>query len=112
MRASSNPRGNGAREYSRFHEWRKLPFMKRRTLFTAGAGVLTLAPLAAVSAARQGKASPDRRQALYDLMGRLPPRDRKVGARVVSTEDRGTYVLETLILDLNGEEAAPAFFAK
>jgi hypothetical protein len=81
-------------------------------LFTAGAGALTLAPLIATSATRQGTAPPDRRQALYDLMGRLPPRDRKVGARVVSTEDRGTYVLETLILDLNGQEAAPAYFAK
>jgi hypothetical protein len=45
-------------------------------------------------------------------MGRLPPRDRKVGAQLVSTEDRGTYTLESLVLDLNGEEAAPAFFAK
>jgi hypothetical protein len=45
-------------------------------------------------------------------MGKLPPRDRKVGAQLVSTEDRGTYTLEKLVLDLNGEEPAPAFFAK
>jgi hypothetical protein len=81
-------------------------------LFTAGAGALTLAPLVAAAANGPGTASPDRRRALYDLMGRLPPRDRKVGARILSTEDRGTYVLETLVLDLNGEESAPAYFAK
>ncbi|MBC8025684.1 MAG: acetylxylan esterase [Steroidobacteraceae bacterium] len=86
--------------------------MKRRTLFTAGASALTLAPLIATSATRPSATSPERRRALYALMGRLPPRDRKVSAKVVSTEDRGTYVLETLVLDLNGEEAAPAYFAK
>jgi hypothetical protein len=86
--------------------------MKRRTLFTAGAGALTLAPHIAAAATRAGDGPPDRRRALYDLMGRLPPRDRKVGARLVSTEDRDNYVLETLVLDLNGEESAPAYFAK
>jgi len=35
----------------------------------------------------------DRRQELYGLLGRLPPRDRKVGAQLVSTEDRGGYTL-------------------
>ncbi len=55
---------------------------------------------------------PSRRQALYGLLGRLPPRDRAVSAQVVSTEDRGTYTLEKLVLDLNGEEPAPAYFAR
>jgi hypothetical protein len=86
--------------------------MKRRTLFTAGAGALTLGSQIAASGPNKRATPADRRQALYDLMGRLPPRDRKVGAKIVSTEDRGTYVLETLVLDLNGEEAAPAYFAK
>jgi hypothetical protein len=53
-----------------------------------------------------------RREELYGLMGRLPPRDRPVSAQLVSTEDRGTYTLEKLVLDLNGEEPAPAYFAK
>jgi hypothetical protein len=53
-----------------------------------------------------------RRRELYSLLGKLPPRDRRVGAKLVSTEDRGSYVLEKLVLDLNGEESAPAYFAK
>ncbi|MEO8018891.1 MAG: alpha/beta hydrolase [Pseudomonadota bacterium] len=56
--------------------------------------------------------APARRDELYGLLGRLPPRHRKTGARLVSTEDRGTYTLEKLVLDLNGEEPAPAYFAK
>ena len=49
---------------------------------------------------------------MYGLLGKLPPRDRKVGAQLVSTEDRGTYTLEKLVLDLNGIEPAPAYFAR
>jgi len=53
-----------------------------------------------------------RREELYGLLGKLPPRDRKVTAQLVSTEDRGAYILEKLTLDLNGIESAPAFFAR
>ena len=56
--------------------------------------------------------SRDQSHELYGLLGRLPPRDRKVGAQLLSTEDRGSYTLEKLVLDLNGEEPAPAYFAK
>lgn len=56
-------------------------------------------------------ASP-RREELYGLLGRLPARDRKVSAKLLSSEDRGAYTLEKLVLDLNGEEPAPAYFAK
>ncbi|HET9863164.1 MAG TPA: hypothetical protein VFP37_06955, partial [Steroidobacteraceae bacterium] len=83
--------------------------MKRRTLFQMGAGAL----VAAQTEVSMGKSiSPDRRQELYGLLGRLPPRDRPVSARLVSTEERDGYTLETLVLDLNGEEPAPAYFAK
>jgi hypothetical protein len=58
------------------------------------------------------KVASGRRQELYDLLGKLPPRDRKVSAQLVSSEDRGDYVLDKLVLDLNGEEPAPAYFAK
>ncbi|MEJ0085653.1 MAG: acetylxylan esterase [Pseudomonadota bacterium] len=85
--------------------------MKRRTLLQAGAGVLMATQAEISSANSQGSAAASRKK-LYDLMGRLPPRDRKVGAQLVSTEDRGTYTLEKLVLDLNGEEPAPAYFAK
>ncbi len=89
--------------------------MKRRTLLKSAAGVLPVAGLlsaSAESAPAAGGDSTDRRTQLYGLLGRLPPRDRKVSAQPVSTEDRGTYTLEKLILDLNGEEPAPAYFAK
>jgi len=83
--------------------------MKRRTLLTAGAGVL-MASQANLS--HSTSVSPDQRKELYGLLGRLPPRDRPVSAQLLSTEDRGNYTLEKLVLDLNGEEPAPAYFAK
>jgi hypothetical protein len=88
--------------------------MKRRTLLTAGTGAALLVPeLTALAANDAPSPTPlDRREALYSLLGRLPPRDRPVSAERVSTEDRGTYTLEKLVLDLNGEEPAPAYFAK
>lgn len=88
--------------------------MKRRTLLQSAAGALPGAMLLSAHSetARAQTPAPDQRQKLYDLLGRLPPRDRKVSAQLVSTEDRGSYTLEKLILDLNGEEPAPAYFAK
>ena len=53
-----------------------------------------------------------RRQQLYSLLGDLPPRHRPVTATRRSLEDRGAYSIETLVLDLNGIEAAPAYFVK
>lgn len=52
------------------------------------------------------------RNKLYSLLGDLPSRDRAISAELVSEEDRGSYVLEKLILDLNGIEPVPAYFAK
>ncbi len=49
-----------------------------------------------------------RREQLYALLGKLPPRDRKITARKVTEERRSGYVLERLILDLNGDEPVPA----
>jgi pimeloyl-ACP methyl ester carboxylesterase len=51
-----------------------------------------------------------RRQDLYRLLGDLPERGSPVGARLVGEETRETYVLEKLVLDLNGIEAVPAYF--
>ena len=86
--------------------------MKRRTLFTAAAGSMLLASRSALPAVKRMFANDDSRRAeLYSLLGKLPPRHRKVSAKLVSTEDRGTYTLEKLVLDLNGEEPAPAYFA-
>ncbi len=52
------------------------------------------------------------RAKLYSLLGDLPPRNRSISAELVSEEDRGRYVLEKLVLDLNGIEPVPAYFAK
>jgi len=52
------------------------------------------------------------RDELYSLLGDLPPRDRPISAELESIEDRGGYLLEKLILDLNGFELVPAYFAK
>ena len=87
--------------------------MKRRTLLQAGAGAALLGGASRAAQAKEPtKAAPARRQELYGLLGRLPPRDRKVAAQPVSMEDRGSYTLEKLVLDLNGQEPAPAYFAK
>ncbi len=53
-----------------------------------------------------------RRQELLSLLGDLPDRGRPIGAHVVATEERGTYVLEKLLLDLNGVEPVPAYFTR
>jgi len=53
-----------------------------------------------------------RRRQLYELMGDLPDRDRPISCRSVATERRGGYVLETLVLDLNGDEDVPAYFVR
>jgi hypothetical protein len=87
--------------------------MKRRTLFAAGAGAMLLGTQTGTAAGKpaDSKTVQSRRQKLYDLMGRLPPRDRKVGAQLLATEDRGSYTLEKLVLDLNGQEPVPAYYA-
>ncbi len=52
------------------------------------------------------------RQALYALLGDLPPRDRAISAETIASEACDGYVLEKLVLDLNGIEAVPAYFVK
>ena len=53
-----------------------------------------------------------RREELYALLGDLPDRQRPAAARKVGEEEREGYVLEKLVLDLNGIEEVPAFFAR
>jgi len=52
------------------------------------------------------------RQALYSLLGDLPPRDRAIRSTVVEQGEHDGYVLEKLLLDLNGIESVPAYFVK
>lgn len=53
-----------------------------------------------------------RRADLYALLGILPDRERDVGARLITTTSCDYYDLEVLLLDLNGMEPVPAYFAK
>ena len=53
-----------------------------------------------------------RRKELYSLLGDLPDRRRKVSATTVAEEERESYVLEKLVLDLNGNEEVPAYFVR
>ncbi len=60
----------------------------------------------------EAAAAPDRRKLLYSLLGDLPPRDRRIAARTEKTEERPGYVVEKLVLDLNGIEPVPAYFVR
>jgi dienelactone hydrolase len=53
-----------------------------------------------------------RRRELYGLLGDLPPRQRSIAARTIAIEDRPGFVLERLVLDINGLEPVPAYFVK
>lgn len=52
------------------------------------------------------------REKLYSLLGDLPSRSHEISARTVSVEERENYILEKLLLDLNGIEMVPAYFVK
>src|ERR1035438_8505274 len=49
-----------------------------------------------------------RRRELYGLLGDLPPRQRPIGVRTLSVEERPGFLLEKVMLDINGFEPAPA----
>jgi pimeloyl-ACP methyl ester carboxylesterase len=56
--------------------------------------------------------SETRRRELYGMLGDLPDRHRAVGATLVDEERRESYILEKLLLDLNGLEPVPAYFTR
>jgi len=53
-----------------------------------------------------------RRAELYDLLGDLPERDRPVSTEIIDEEAHDEYILEKLLLDLNGIEPVPAYFTR
>lgn len=53
-----------------------------------------------------------RKAQLYGLLGDLPDRHRDISATKVGEEEREAYVLEKLVLDLNGIESVPAYFTR
>jgi dienelactone hydrolase len=54
----------------------------------------------------------ERRQELYAILGDLPPRDRPIHTDLIDRSERDGYLLERLLLDLNGLEPVPAYFVK
>src|SRR5690349_6785191 len=54
----------------------------------------------------------DARGELYSLLGDLPDRNRPIIAAAVSVEEGPSYILEKLVLDVNGLEPAPAWFIR
>ena len=54
----------------------------------------------------------ERRQQLYELLGDLPDRGRPIACQTVAVEERSEYVVEKLVLDLNGLEPVPAYFLR
>jgi len=52
------------------------------------------------------------RAELYAMMGELPPRDRAITVTKIAEEERNGYILEKLVLDLNGLESVPAYVAR
>ena len=53
-----------------------------------------------------------RRAELYSLLGDPPNRDHPISATLVSLEEWEGYILEKLVLDLNGIERVPAYFVR
>lgn len=82
--------------------------MRRRSF------VRNLLAMPLLPAARTAKAqtAAERRKQLYSLLGDLPPRDRPISARTVTVEERPEFVLERLVLDLNGLEPVPAYYVR
>jgi len=52
------------------------------------------------------------RDKLYHLLGDLPARDLPITAEIISVEMQEDYILEKLLLNLNGYEPVPAYFIK
>ena len=52
------------------------------------------------------------RQTLYNLLGDLPPKDHLIRSTIVEQSEHDGYILEKLLLDLNGIEPVPAYFVK
>ena len=61
---------------------------------------------------QQTASAAKRRAQLYRLLGDLAPRRRRIFSKVIAIEERPSYILERLELDLNGIETAPAYFVK
>ena len=52
------------------------------------------------------------REQLYNLLGRLPERGREIGVHTLAVAERQGYIVERLLLELNGVEPVPAYFTR
>ncbi|GAB3165417.1 dienelactone hydrolase family protein [Telluribacter humicola] len=52
------------------------------------------------------------RKELYQLLGRLPDRNRPISVKVVSREETDEMIVEKLLMDINGQQEVPAYFTK
>ena len=86
-------------------------FIKTSTMAAAG---LSLAPSCNnIEKKKTFDSTPERRRdELYSLLCDLPPRDRKIEVETVSVEQKDGFILEKLLLDLNGQQQVPAWFAR
>ena len=97
------------------------PHLGRRDVLTLG-GLASLSALSPLNASGPlgghtvttptAQAADGRRRELYALLGDLPDRQRPIGGKKRSEEERDGYILETWDLDLNGIEIVPAFLAR
>ena len=56
------------------------------------------------------KSVAEQRKTLYQLLGRLPDRQRPISVKVVAREETDELITEKLLLDINGLELVPAYF--
>ncbi len=59
-----------------------------------------------------GDAAAADRALLYGLLGDLPDRQASIACTTIGVEERSSYRLERLLLDLNGLEQVPAYFVR
>lgn len=52
------------------------------------------------------------REKLYSLMGELPAADLPISARTVAIDENEDFIIESLVLALNGIEEVPAYFTR
>ncbi|WP_338875897.1 dienelactone hydrolase family protein [Spirosoma sp. SC4-14] len=57
-----------------------------------------------------GKA--ERRKELYQLLGKLPNRNRPITVTLIDKQETDELIIEKLLLDLNGIEQVPAYFTR
>ncbi|UFH57000.1 dienelactone hydrolase family protein [Spirosoma sp. KNUC1025] len=52
------------------------------------------------------------RKQLYQLLGKLPDRDRPIQVQLISRQETDELITEKLLLDINGLEKVPAYFTR